>query len=38
MDKIKNVGIGKTNEKSWLVVQAYNNQKKDLVLTQSLTI
>ena len=38
VDKIKNAGIDKTYKKSWLVVQAYNDQKKDLVLRQSSTI
>ena len=38
MDEIKNASTEKTFEKSRLVVQAYNNMEKDLVLTQSLTI
>ena len=38
VDKIKNPGTDKAYEKSRLVVQAYNDQKKDLVLTQSPTI
>lgn len=32
MNNRKNAGINKVNKKSWLVVQAYNNQIKDLVL------
>ena len=38
VDKIKNLGTDKAYEKSRLVVQAYNDQEKDLVLTQSPTI
>ena len=38
VDKIKHPGTNKAFEKSRLVVQAYNDQGKDLVLTQSLTI
>ena len=38
MDEIKNPGTDKAFEKSQLVVQAYNNQEKELVLTQSPTI
>ena len=38
MDKIKNPGTDKAFEKSRLVVQAYNDQEKELVLTQSPTI
>jgi hypothetical protein len=38
MDEIKNLGTDKAFEKSRLVVQAYNNQGKELVLTQSLII
>ena len=38
VDKIKHIDTDKTYKKSWLVVQAYNDQKKDLVLTQSPTI
>ena len=32
VDKVKHVGTNKVYEKSWLIIQAYNNQKKDLVL------
>lgn len=38
VDKIKNPRIDKAFEKSCLVVQAYNDLKKSLVLTQSPTI
>ena len=38
MDEIKNPGTDKAFEKSRLVVQAYNDQGKELVLTQSPTI
>lgn len=38
VDEIKNVGTDKAFEKSRLVVQAYNDLNKDLVLTQSPTI
>ena len=38
VDKVKHVGIDKANEKSQLVVQAYNDKKIDLVLTQLPTI
>ena len=38
MDEVKNTSTDKAYEKSWLVVKAYNNQEKDLVLTQSPTI
>jgi hypothetical protein len=38
VDEIKNPGTIKAFEKSRLVVQAYNDQEKDLVLTQSPTI
>jgi len=38
VDEIKNPGTDKAFEKSRLVVQAYNDQEKELVLTQSLTI
>jgi hypothetical protein len=38
VNKIKHPGTNKAFEKSRLVVQAYNNQGKDLVLTQSPTI
>lgn len=31
VDKVKHAGIDKAYKKSWLVVQAYNNQEKDLV-------
>ena len=35
VDKIKNLGTNKAYEKSKLVIQAYNDQVKDLVLIQS---
>jgi hypothetical protein len=35
---VKNKGTKKAFKKSRLVVQAYNNNEKKLVLTQSLTI
>ena len=38
VDEIKNLGTDKAFEKSRLVVQAYNDQEKELVLTQSPTI
>jgi hypothetical protein len=38
VDKVKNKGTSKAFEKSRLVVQAYNNNEKSLVLIQSLTI
>ena len=38
VDEIKNAGTEKAFEKSRLVVQAYNDMEKDLVLTQSPTI
>ena len=38
VDEIKNAGTDKAFEKSRLVVQAYNDQGKDLILTQSPTI
>ena len=38
VDKIKNLGTDKAYEKSLLVIQAYNDQEKDLILTQSSTI
>lgn len=38
VDEIKNAGTDKAFEKSRLVVQAYNDHSKDLVLTQSPTI
>ena len=38
VDEIKNPGTDKAFEKSRLVVQAYKDAKKDLVLTQSPTI
>ena len=38
VDEIKHPGTNKAFEKSRLVVQAYNDQGKDLVLTQSPTI
>ena len=38
MDKVKHAGTDKAYEKSRLVVQAYNDQEKDLILTQSPTI
>ena len=38
VDKVKNAGTDTAFEKSRLVVQAYKDAKKDLVLTQSPTI
>ena len=38
VDEIKNPGTDKAYEKSRLVIQAYNDQKKDLVLTKSPTV
>jgi hypothetical protein len=38
VNKIKHPGTNKAFEKSRLVIQAYNDQGKDLVLTQSPTI
>ena len=38
MDEIKHLGTEKAFEKSRLVVQAYNDKGKDLILTQSPTI
>ena len=38
MDEIKNAGTNKAFKKSRLVVQAYNDNEKSLVLTQSPTI
>ena len=38
VDEIKNAGTDKAFEKSRLVVQAYYDQRKDFVLTQSPTI
>ena len=38
MDEIKHLGTDKVFEKSRLVVQAYNDQGKDIILTQSPTI
>jgi hypothetical protein len=38
VDEIKNLGTDKAFEKSRLVVQAYNDKEKELVLTQSPTI
>ncbi len=38
VDELKHAGTDKAYEKSRLVVQGYNDQEKDLVLTQSLTI
>jgi hypothetical protein len=38
VDEVKHKGTDKAFEKSRLVVQAYNDQEKDLVLTQSPTI
>ena len=38
VDEIKNKGTEKAFQKSRLVVQAYNDQEKELVLTQSPTI
>lgn len=33
IDKIKNLGIDRAYEESWLIIQAYNDQEKDLILT-----
>ena len=38
VDEVKNTGTSKAFEKSQLIVQAYNDQGKELVLTQSPTI
>jgi hypothetical protein len=38
VDKVKNKGTSKAFEKSRLVIQVYNDNKKSLVLTQLLTI
>ena len=38
VDEIKNSKTKKTFEKSKLIVQTYNNNEKDFVLTQSFTI
>jgi hypothetical protein len=38
IDKIENKGTDKAFKKLWLVIQAYNNLEKELVLTQSLII
>ena len=38
VDEIKNLGTNKAFKKSRLVIQAYNNPEKDLILTQSPTI
>jgi hypothetical protein len=38
VDEIKHLGTDKAFEKSRLVVQAYNDQDKNLILTQSPTI
>ena len=38
VDEVKNLGTSKAFEKSRLVVQAYNDQEKSIVLTQSPTI
>lgn len=38
VDEIKNAGINKAFEKFSLIVQAYNNLNKDLILTQSFII
>jgi hypothetical protein len=38
VNKIKNARIDKVFEKSRLVMQAYNNLEKSIILTQSLTI
>lgn len=32
MNKVKNISIDKAYEESWLVIQAYNYQEKDLIL------
>ena len=38
VDEIKHIDTSKAYEKSWLVVQAYNNQEKDHILIQLPTI
>lgn len=38
VDKVKHTGIDKAYKRSWLVRQVYNNQEKDLVLTQLTTL
>ena len=38
IDEIKHAGIDKVYEKNWLVIQAYNDQEKDFVITQLPTI
>lgn len=38
IDKIKNLDIDKVYKKSQLIIQAYKNKEKDLILTQSPTI
>ena len=38
VNKIKNTGTDQAYEKSWLVVQAYNDQEIKLILIQLLTI
>ena len=38
IDKIKNKGTNKAFKKSQLIIQAYNDLEKELVLTQSPTI
>lgn len=34
MDRVKHIGTDKAYEKSWLIVQAYNDQEKDFILIQ----
>ena len=38
VDEIKHFDINKTFEKSWLIIQTYNDMKKNLVLTQTFII
>ena len=38
VDEVKNAGIDNAYKKNWLVVQVYNDQEKDFVLTQLPTI
>lgn len=35
INKVKNTGTDKAYKKSWLIILAYNDQEKELVLTQS---
>lgn len=38
INKIKYLGTNKTYKKIWLIIQAFNNQEKDLILTWPSTI